>query len=430
MIDSAGFQLACLIRSSLPGPGLQEIRMTDCDFAWHREHGLKPLINVAGTMTGLGASIASPAVAAATAAAMGHFVSIHDAQRLASTAIEAATGAEAGFLTASASAGITLSVAASMTGHDPARVEALPHDPGPRDEVILQTGHLCGYGAPIEQGIRLTGARVRRVGQSTLCMDHHITGALSERTAAAVYVVSHHVVHCGQCPLDRYVELVHAAGVPVIVDAASEYDLHGFLAQGADLAIYSGHKFLGGPTSGIVAGRRDLVRSAYLQTMGIGRGMKIGKESIFGAIAALQAWQNRDHVAIRQTEDAALTLWQNALADFHGIRAHVVPDPTGNPLSRLQIEINADSFGASATTIAQILAERNPAIIVRTHEVGLGYFQLDPCNLQPGQARIVAQALRAVLGQPNTLESQPGDHDIGRNDSVQACMDWGGVHPT
>ncbi len=399
--------------------------MAEYDFAWHRKHDLKPLINVAGTMTGLGASIATPPVAAATAAAMGHFVSVHAAQGLASAAIEAATGAEAGFLTASASAGITLSVAASMTGHDPARVAALPHDPGPRNEVILQTGHLCGYGAPIEQGIHLAGARVRRVGQSNLCADHHITGALSERTAAAVYVVSHHVVHYGQCPLDRYVELVHAAGAPVIVDAASEYDLRGFLAAGADLVIYSGHKFLGGPTSGIVAGRRDLVRSAYLQTMGIGRGMKIGKESIFGTIAALQAWQSRNHAAIRQVENAALALWRDALAELQGIRAHVVPDPTGNPLSRLQIEIDADSFGVGAATVARVLAERNPAIIVRNHEVELGYFELDPCNLQPGQARIVARALQEVLGQPSTLKSRPGDHDIGRNDSIQACMDWG-----
>ncbi|MCY4259898.1 MAG: aminotransferase class V-fold PLP-dependent enzyme [Rhodobacteraceae bacterium] len=398
--------------------------MTDPDFAWHRQHGLKPLINVAGTMTGLGASITTPSVAAATAAAMGNFVSIHEAQRLASTVIREATGAEAGFLTASASAGITLSVAACMTGHDPARVEALPHDPGFRDEVILQAGHLCGYGSSLEQTVRLTGARVRRVGQSTLCMDHHITGALSERTAAAVYVISHHVVHYGQCPLDRYIDLAHTSGIPVVVDAASEYDLRGFLALGADLVVYSGHKFLGGPTSGIIAGRRDLVRSAYLQNMGIGRGMKIGKESIFGAIAALQEWQGRDHAAIRRAEGAALAMWKDALADLRGIRARAVPDPTGNPLSRLQVEIDAKTFGVDAATVARILSEHNPAIIVRNHTVELGFFQLDPCNLQPGQDRIVAKALHSILSQPNTFESRPSDRDVGRNDSVNACMEW------
>ncbi len=37
------------------------------------------------------------------------------------------------------------------------------------------------------------------------------------------------------------------------------------------------------------------MRHAFLQNMGIGRGMKVGKESIFGVMAALEAWENRDH---------------------------------------------------------------------------------------------------------------------------------------
>src|SRR6185437_15732386 len=106
----------------------------------------------------------------------------------------------------------------------------------------------------------------------------------SDATAAGVFVVSHHVVDYGQVPLKRFAELCHAKGVPVIVDAASEYDLHGFLASGADLVVYSAHKFLGGPTAGIVAGRKSLVRATFLQNCGIGRGMKVGKEGIAGAI--------------------------------------------------------------------------------------------------------------------------------------------------
>ena len=51
-------------------------------------------------------------------------------------------------------------------------------------------------------------------------------------------------------PLDTFVEIAHAKGVPVIVAGASEYDLKGFLAKGADVAIYSGHKFLGGRPQG------------------------------------------------------------------------------------------------------------------------------------------------------------------------------------
>jgi D-glucosaminate-6-phosphate ammonia-lyase len=116
-----------------------------------------------------------------------------------------------------------------------------------------------------------------------------LEGALSERTAAALYVVSHHVVGYGQLPLETFAAIAHARGVPVVVDAASEYDLAGFLARGGDLAVYSAHKFLGGLTAGIVAGRLDLVRAAYLQNGGIGRGMKVGKEGIVGAMVAVDA---------------------------------------------------------------------------------------------------------------------------------------------
>lgn len=393
---------------------------------WHIRHGLKPLINVSGTMTTLGASIASPEVIAATAEAMEHFVVIHEAQAKASKVIARATGAEAGCLTASASAGVTLSVAACMTGLDPTRVQALPIDPGPRSEVIVQAGHLCGYGAPIEQAVALTGARVKPVGQSTVCSDYQIDGAIGEKTAAGLYVVSHHVVHYGQCPLTRFAELCHATGVPVIVDAASEYDLRGFLQAGADLVIYSAHKFLGGPTAGIIAGRRDLVRAAYLQNIGIGRGMKIGKESILGVIAALEAWEKRDHAAVRAQETQTLLIWMEALAGLRGVTARRVPDPTDNPLERLQVEIDSNVLGVEAATVARILSEHSPAIMVRDLEVELGYFQLDPCNLKDNQAQEVAAILQEVLKNPSNLTRHPEDiHLAARNGTVAAYMRWG-----
>ncbi|TGG94867.1 aminotransferase class V-fold PLP-dependent enzyme [Natronospirillum operosum] len=396
--------------------------MSDYDYAWYAKHSFTPLINVSGTMTGLGASIITQsAIAEATAEAMQHFVSMHEAQARASELIAQLTQAEAGCLTASASAGISLSVAGCMTGLNPGKVEALPAADGMKNEVIVQAGHLCGYGAPIAQAITLAGAEVKSVGQSTSCCDYQISSAISENTVAALYVVSHHVVHYGQCPLSRFVELCHARDIPVIVDAASEYDLTGFLAAGADIVIYSGHKFLGGPTAGIIAGRKDLVKAAYLQNLGIGRGMKIGKESIMGAMAAMQAWLQRDHKAVLQHEYQCLELWQNALADAPGIRASIVPDPTGNPLYRLQVDIDSDTTGWTAAQAVTALAADEPKIIVRDHEIEHGYFQLDPCNLQPGQEKEVSQRL------VKTLKSDaPSRHPAAdaRNGSVNGYLSW------
>ncbi|MBN8629326.1 MAG: aminotransferase class V-fold PLP-dependent enzyme [Rhodobacterales bacterium] len=394
------------------------------DWGWHGENGLSRVINVSGTMTGLGASRAHPEVAAATGAAMGHFVRIHELQAKASKVIAALTGAEAGCMTASASAGITLSVAGCITGLDPARAEALPRNPGPKSEIVVQMGHLCGYGAPISTAIELAGGTVRMVGQSTLAMDHQLRGALGPNTAAALYVVSHHVVHYGQIPFPRFVEICHAAGVPVIVDAASEYDLRGFIAAGADLAIYSAHKFMGGPTGGIIAGKRDRVRAAYLQNIAIGRGFKIGKESVAGAIKAMERWLVRDHAAARAAERAALEMWQQDLTGIPGFTVRIMPDPTGNPLDRLQIDVDPAVAGTTAAAITRHLAGLDPAIIARDHEVELNYFQLDPCNLAPDQAEIVSRTLSEVLRDAARIPAWPTDIHGPRNGGIDAYLGW------
>ena len=393
--------------------------------AFYGAAGLKPVVNVSGTMTSLGASIAVPEAIEAAAAILPRFVVMSELHARASRAVAEATGAEAGFITASASAGITLAVAAAMTGPDLSRIEQLPDTEGLRNRVILQAGHSCNYGAPLPQAIRLAGAKVDLVGTATLVAEHNITGALGDATAAAVFVVSHHVVDYGQVPLRRFAELCHARGVPVIVDAASEYDLTGFLAAGADIVIYSAHKFLGGPTAGIVAGRRDLVQATYMQNAGIGRGMKVGKESIAGTMAALKAWGQRDPAAIRAREAAALALWLEAASGFGGITPAIIPDPTDNPLDRLKIVVDASRAGASALDIAADLAAGEPAIIVRDHEADHGLFQLDPCNLHPGQAELVAARLRETLERARRRQLVAVDPDAWRQRSARALAGWG-----
>lgn len=355
--------------------------------------GLRPVINVSGTMTSLGASIAVPETVAIMGEILTQWTEIADLQRAASRAVAQATGAEAGFVTASCSAAVTLGVAAAMTGTDLLAIERLPDASGLKSEVPVLAGHMVSYGAPVEQAIRLAGARVVPVGQATSAHAYQLAGAIGPQTAAAVYVVSHHVVDHGQIPFSTFVEICRSRGVPVVVDAASEYDLRGFVAQGADLALYSAHKFLGGPTAGIVAGRKELVRAAYLQNRGIGRGMKVGKESIAGTIAALDAWARRDHAAVRAREARALALWVETLRERAGIRAEILPDPTGNPLDRLKVSVDPETARISAWDLVDRLAAGDPPVIARDHEVERGFFYLDPCNLHPEEEHVVARRL-------------------------------------
>ncbi|MEP7453850.1 aminotransferase class V-fold PLP-dependent enzyme [Phyllobacterium sp. SB3] len=387
--------------------------------------GLRPVINVSGTMTALGASIVVPEAVAAMTAILPEFVEINDLHKIASPVIARLTGGEAGFVTASCSAGITLAVAAAMTGNDLAAIERLPDATGLKDEVIIQTGHVVSYGAPVDQGIRLAGAKAVLIGQATSCYPYHLDGAINERTAAAVFVVSHHTVQYGLIALKQFAEVCHARGVPVIVDAASEYDLKIFLEHGADIVLYSSHKFLGGPTAGIVAGKKQLVRDAFLQNRGIGRGMKIGKESILGTIAALEAWEKRDHAGIRERETGYLNLWKQTLSDKPGVTAEIEADPTHNPLDRLRVTINPQETHIAAWDLADALASGSRPVIVRDHEAEHGYFYLDPCNLHPGEETIVASRLKEELAKAsasNQIISSP--YEDRYQARIDALMRW------
>ncbi len=362
--------------------------------------GLRPLINVSGTMTVLGASIMVPQAVAAMAAMASEFVDMAELHERASDVVAQSTGAQAGFITASCASGITLSVAAAITGQRRLAIERLPDTGDLPHEVLVQTGHLVGYGASLQQTIEMTGARVVTVGTVSMAQPYQLDEAINKHTACAVFVVSHMTVQYAMLALEQVCAICHAKGIPVVVDAASEYDLRDFRARGADIVVYSGHKFLGGPTSGIVAGRADLVAAAREQNRGIGRGMKVGKETIAGVMAALQAWQLRDAPAIRAREDAALDLWQAALQAFDAVHCVRVDDPTGNPLQRLRVHVRLAS-GWSARSLADALATGEPSIRVRDYQTDLGYFDLDPCNLHRDDAPLVAHQLRTLLQRLN-----------------------------
>jgi L-seryl-tRNA(Ser) seleniumtransferase len=358
--------------------------------------GLRPIINAAGTETVFGASLARQEAITAAAALLSYGVGIEDLQRLASRVIAETTGAEAGYVTASAAAGITLSVAAAMTGADLAAIARLPATAGLASEVILQHGHTIDYGAPVEQGIRLSGASVHSIGDETPLAAPLFEAALNENTAAILHVVSHYCRHDIELPLADVVAIAHRHEVPVIVDAASEETFPEALRSGADLVIVSAHKFLRGLTAGIVAGRKDLVRAAFLQNRGIGRGMKVGKEGIAAAIAALRAWSPAEAEARRIRCERIVAGWSRALEGQSGIAVTAAPDPTGNPIVRLEVAVKpaAPFF---AWELVDALAAGTPPIMVRAHEIEKHFLELDPATTRDDEVALVPPALIAAL---------------------------------
>lgn len=252
------------------------------------------LINAAGAWTGLGASPVDAAIVAAVADVLARPVRIEALQAAAADAMRDAFGVEDGHVTACAASGLVMAVAACMTRGAPTAFARLPDTAGLPSRVVIQRAHCCDFGAPVVQMIRLAGAQVVEIGAVNRCTPDELDAALAgDGIAAALFVASYETAPGGAMPLTEFVTVARARGVPVILDIAGQTDFAPFLSAGADLVIVSGHKALGGPTAGLLMGRADLVAAARQHDRGICRPMKVGKEGIAGATAAIHRWQDR-----------------------------------------------------------------------------------------------------------------------------------------
>jgi len=75
------------------------------------------------------------------------------------------------------------------------------------------------------------------------------------------------------------------------------------------------------------------------------------------------------------------------------------------------VAVDPEAARTTAWELADALAAGDPPVIVRDHEVEHGYFYLDPCNLHPGEAAIVADRMIQELekaqrqGTPGTIST-------------------------
>lgn len=375
---------------------------------------LTRLVNASGTETIFGASSVGQEVIDAMAGILPHSVDMAELQSVASHVIAEATGSEAGLVTGCTSASIVISAAASMTGLDLGRIERLPDSRGMKREIAIQKGHVVNYGSTISGDLRLTGAEVIEFGAATETDAYQLEAALGTETAAAVYVISHHTAPTGMIPLPVFIETCHARGVPVIVDAAAEYGWRELISAGADLLLFSAQKALGGPTAGIMAGRRDLVRAAYAQSRGVGRPMKAGKEAVVGAIEALRRWMKLDHAEIARAVDQRADELAKQLSGIPGLIAARVPDETGNPFSRVHLTIDAERAGFSALGLDAELSRQRPRIIVRSLLAERGVLMIDVRRLDAAGLALVCRSLNGAIesaraNRDASLPSMPSD---------------------
>ncbi len=351
------------------------------------------VINAAGKLTALGGTAQARKVAEAQAMAAQSHVDLETLRRRAGEIIADITGAQAASITTGAAAGVAISVAAAITGADVGRIHRLPDSEGLANRVLLQAGHAVNFGAPVEQMIRLGGGRPQIVGWVNSVPEALLASELehTQDIAAFLYVQSHHCVQERMIALPRCIELCHEHGVPVLLDAAAEEDLEKYVELGVDLVTYSGGKALGGPTCGFIAGRRELVEACELQTRGIARTMKVGKEPIVGLLTAIEDYTQRNQTVDAQRHARVNRCLVDALTPFADTAdVSLKSDEAGRAIERVAVR----SCGAfDVRELVAFLREGNPSVRTRNHHLDDGVVLFDPREVSEAQAGVVAERL-------------------------------------
>ncbi len=372
----------------------------------HERLGVPVVINASGKMTHLGGSAIHAEVGQAMAEAGEAYVDLAALKARAGDLIAAWAGAEAGWVTSGAAAGVAIMTAACVAGTDPVKVAQLPAADWEPRSILLQAGHAVNFGAPVDQMIRIGGGRPVAVGWANLCTPEMLRASIDARTAAILFVQSHHAVQKGMVRLDDVVSIGRAARIPVLVDAAAEEDLRRYAAAGTDLVTYSGGKAFEGPTSGFIVGRAGPIEACRAQERGIARPMKIGKESIMGLLTALERYLARDRAAELAEQQDVVKALLAGLGDLPHTIVRTSVDEAGRSITRVAITPSRDALGFDAETLTRALRDGSPSVFVRDHLARTGTIMLDPRPIRPADVPLIVGAIRQAYGEL-TVQAKP-----------------------
>lgn len=156
--------------------------------------------------------------------------------------------------------------------------------------------------------IAASGALLREVGAANCTRLEDYAAAISERTAAVLHVHTPHDAAAGESSQPTVAELAATAQrhrLPLLVDLGdgsvidlSRYGLAGApiagdsLQAGADLVLLGGDRLLGGPSCGLVVGRRDILQR--MENHPLSSALRPDKLTIAALAATLRCYQDPD----------------------------------------------------------------------------------------------------------------------------------------
>lgn len=358
--------------------------------------GVRTLINGAGTYTTLSGSIMLPEVVAAMEDASKQHVEIEELQQVVGKRIAELVKVEAALVTSGCAAALTLGTAACVYAVNQTSPEETPNKNVLKNQVILQKSHRFSF----DRAIRNVGVELIEVETVD-----ELNNAINERTGMLFFL--NFLDNESEIGREEFVRIANREKIPALIDAAAdlppERNLRILIEMGYDLAAFSGGKGLRGPqASGLLIGREELVKAAYLNGPphedSVGRIGKVSKEGIVGLLKAIELYLERDHAADWKEWEHRVNLIRRTIEGLHAVKTKPFVPKIANEVPHLAISWDPQVLGLTRTDVVNALRTGEPRIEVRPDESHEPKIEIAVWMLQPGEAEIVAQRCSEVLG--------------------------------
>jgi D-glucosaminate-6-phosphate ammonia-lyase len=359
--------------------------------------GLKTIINASDNYTIIGGSVMHEEVVESMVEAANYFVDIKEMEEKVSKRIATLTKNEGCCISSGAAGGILLAAAACMTGGSRELAERLPDTKGMKDEFLICA---CQKGTNVSfwRMIETAGGTIKWLDSDERAFEK----AIGPKTAG-IFCFPGALSWDKSLPLRKLVEIGKKFSLPVIVDAAAQLPPVERLWEytrdcRADLAIFSGGKYIMGPQStGLILGRKDLTEACRLNNgpnVMIGRPCKVGKEELAGILTAVERLMNTDYEQLTHTYNERLDEIEKGLEDVHDIK--ITRRATGTLGQSYPMLIIKLPQGLDCLKLHEDMRKGEPSIDVRGFfwKGNLDSIFINPVSLFDDQPRIVAQRLR------------------------------------
>ena len=348
-------------------------------------------------MTTLGASKMWEDLHEAAAQASREYVVLEELKDKIGARLSALIGCEDALVTTGAAGAICLGTCAVLTGSDTQKIRRLPDLTGMKTEVLIQKVHRNGY----DHAVRSAGVKVIEFASEQELIDR-----INAQTAM-MYVLggtSHDFEFDTPVDLKRCLEIAHRAGVPVMVDAANMLppweNIRRLASMGVDLICISGGKHMRGPQcSGILAGRRDLVQAAWLNSSphsdALGRPMKVGREEMVTAWLTVEKYSRLDFDAIDRQCVRQAEYLERELASVPGLKMERTPVDRTRNIRRVMVRWDEQALGITTAEVTRQLMAGTPRIAVgRASKQGI---ELTVFMNDPGDEKTAVKRLKEIF---------------------------------